>query len=127
MELNTHKTQLKQIAKGILAAFAITIIAFLAYAMLVTYTNMSERNLPTVVAITTLLSVMVAGFDAAKGATERGWLWGMAAGFAYILILVIIMMVMLPAFAVDGRTFTTIAIGIAGGGLGGMLGINIRK
>jgi len=127
MELSTHKTQLKHLAKGVLAAFAITIIAFLAYAMLVTYTNMSERNLPTVVAITTLLSVMVAGFDAAKGANQRGWLWGMAAGFAYILVLVIIMTVMLPAFAVDGRTFTTIAIGIAGGGLGGMLGINLRK
>lgn len=127
MNFSDYKTQLKHMATGVLVAYAITIIAFLAYAMLVTYTNMSERNLPTVVAITTLLSVMVAGFDAAKGAPKRGWLWGMGAGLAYILIMVIIMTVMLPAFAVDGRTFTTVIIGIAGGGLGGMLGINFRK
>jgi len=114
-------------ATGVGMALAITAIAFLAYAMLVTYTNMSERNLPTVVAVTTLLSVLVAGFDAARGATHRGWIWGMAAGLAYILVLVIIMAVLLPTFAVDGRTFTTLAIGIAGGGIGGMLGINVKK
>jgi len=127
MNFSTHKTQLKHMAVGVLIAYAITAIAFLAYTMLVTYTNMSERNMPTVVAITTLLSVMVAGFDAAKGAPKRGWLWGMGAGFAYILIMITVMGLMLPAFAVDGRTLTTVIIGVAGGGLGGILGINLRK
>jgi len=112
---------------GVLIAYAITAIAFLAYALLITYTNMSERNLPTVVAITTLLSVMVAGFDAAKGAARRGWLWGMGAGLAYVLIMAIIMVTVLPTFAVDGRTLLTIVLGIAGGGLGGIFGINLRK
>jgi len=126
-ELTNHKNQLKHMAIGVLIAYAITSIAFLGYAMLVTYTNMSEQTLPTVVAVTTFLSVLVAGFDAAKGAKNRGWLWGMAAGFVYVLIMAIIMIVMLPTFSIDGRTLTTTAIGIAGGGLGGMLGINLRK
>ena len=127
MELSVHKTQIKHMATGVLMAYAITSVAFLAYSVLITYTDMSERNLPTVVAITTLLSVMVAGFDAAKGAPKRGWLWGMGAGLVYVLIMTIIMMNVLPAFAVDGRTFMTILIGIAGGGLGGILGINLKK
>ena len=127
MNIRTHTTQLKHLAIGVLIAYAITAIVFLAYAMLVTYTNMSEQNLPIIVAITTLLSVMVAGFDAAKGATQRGWLWGMGAGLVYILIMVAVMALLLPTFAVDGRTFTTVIIGIAGGGLGGILGINLRK
>ena len=119
--------QFKHLAIGVLMAFAITCIVFLAYAMLITYTDMSERNLPVVVAITTLLSVMVAGFDAAKGATNRGWLWGMGAGLIYVLILAIIMVILLPTFAVDGRTFTVAILGLAGGGLGGILGINLKK
>jgi len=127
MELDIHKTQFKHMATGILMAYAITCIAFLAYAMLLTYTDISERTLPMVVAITTLLSVMVAGFDAAKSAPSRGWLWGMGAGFVYVLIMAIIMIVALPTFSVDGRTFMTIAIGILGGGLGGVLGINLKK
>ena len=127
MELGIHKQQIKHMITGVLMAYAITAIAFLAYALLVTYTNMSERNLPTVVAITTLLSVMVAGFDAAKGAPSRGWLWGMGAGLAYVLIMAIIMVTVLPAFAVDGRTLLTVVLGVAGGGLGGILGINLKK
>jgi len=121
-----NKSQLKQLVIGVLMGYAITCIVFLAYAMLITYTQMSERNLPTVVAITTLLSVMVAGFDAAKGAPSRGWMWGMTAGLIYVTVLAIIMVVMLPGFFVDGRTITIIVLSIAGGGLGGILGINVR-
>jgi len=122
-----NKSQIKQLAFGVLVGYAITCIVFLAYAMMITYTQMSERNLPTVVAITTLLSVMVAGFDAAKGAISRGWMWGMIAGLIYVAVLAIIMIVMVPGFFVDGRTVTIIALSIAGGGLGGILGINIRR
>ena len=122
-----NKSQIKQLIIGVLMGYAISSIVFLAYAMLITYTQMSERNLPVVIAVTTLLSVMVAGFDAAKGAAQRGWLWGMAAGFTYVAILAVIMGVMLPGFFVDGRTVTVVVLSVAGGGLGGILGINIRK
>ena len=125
--LSSHSTQIKHMIIGVLIAYAITSIAFLGYALLITYTDMSERSLPMVVAITTLLSVLVAGFDAAKGAQKRGWLWGMGAGLIYVLIMVAIMVAILPVFAIDGRTFTTVLISIAGGGLGGMLGINLKK
>jgi len=122
-----NKSQIKQLVVGVLMGYAITCIVFLAYAMLITYTQMSERNLPTVVAVTTLLSVMIAGFDAAKGAPSRGWMWGMIAGAIYVAVLAIIMVVMLPGFFVDGRTVTVIVLSIAGGALGGILGINIRR
>ena len=122
-----NKSQIKQLIKGVLIGYAVSCIIFLAYAMLITYTQMSERNLPMVIAITTLLSVMIAGFDAAKGAASRGWLWGMIAGFIYVAVLGIIMMIMLPGFFADGRTVTVILLSIAGGGLGGILGINIRR
>ena len=122
-----NKSQIKQLIIGVLMGYAITCIVFLAFAMLVTYTQMSERSLPTVVAVTTLLSVMVAGFDAAKGAPNRGWMWGMIAGLTYVAVLAIIMVVLLPGFFVDGRTITVIVLSIAGGGLGGILGINIRR
>jgi len=122
-----NKSQIKQLIFGVLWGYAITCIIFLGYAMMITYTQMSERNLPTVVAVTTLLSVMIAGFDAAKGAMSRGWMWGMIAGLIYVAVLAIIMVVLVPGFFVDGRTVTIIALSIAGGGLGGILGINIRR
>ena len=122
-----NKSQIKQLVKGVLMGYVITCIIFLAYAMLITYTQMSERNLPTVIAITTLLSVMLAGFDAAKGAPSRGWMWGMIAGLIYVAVLAIIMVVLIPGFFADSRTVTVVALAVAGGGLGGILGINIKK
>ena len=125
--LESHSKQIKALIIGVVMAYAITCIMFLGYSMLITYTGMSERNLPMVVALTTLLSVMVAGFDASKGAEKRGWLWGMCAGLVYILILTTLMMNVLERFAVDTRTITSIILALAGGGMGGILGINIKK
>ena len=126
-ERGAGQSQIKMLAIGVLMGYAITCIIFLGYSLLITYTSMSERNLPVVVALTTIISVMVAGFDAAKGAAHKGWLWGMGAGFVYVLILAIIMMTVVNGFAVDGRTITVLVLSIAGGGLGGVLGINVKK
>ncbi|MCL2199842.1 MAG: TIGR04086 family membrane protein [Defluviitaleaceae bacterium] len=121
------KNQVKHLSVGILMAYCITAIVFLGYAILITYTNVSERSLPMVVAITTVLSVMVAGFDAARGAESRGWIWGMVAGFVYVVIMAIFMAVLIPEFSVGMRAVTTFLLAIAGGGLGGIFGINMRK
>jgi len=125
--MQSRGKQIKALIIGVLVGYAITCIVFLGYSMLITYTGMTERNLPMVVAVTTLLSVMVAGFDAAKAADHRGWLWGMAAGLVYILILTGLMMGVLQRFAVDTRTVTSIVLALAGGGMGGILGINMKK
>ncbi|MDR0271851.1 MAG: TIGR04086 family membrane protein [Clostridiales bacterium] len=121
------KNQIKHLTIGVCMAYAITAIVFLGYAMLITYTNVSERSLPTVVAVSTVLSVMIAGFDAARGAETRGWAWGMIAGLVYVLIMAAIMIVVLPTFSVDMRTAMVCVLGVAGGGLGGILGINMKK
>ena len=125
--MDEKRYQIKRLVIGLAIGYAITAIVFLGYAMLITYTQMSERSLPMVVAITTVLSVLVAGFDAARGASKKGWLWGMGAGGAYVLLLALFMMVMLPNFGVDMRTFTVVVLAVAGGGIGGMLGINVGK
>ena len=125
MEGNTG-TRIKALVKGVLAAYAITAIIFLAYAMLITYTDMSEKNIPIVVAVTTLIAVVTAGYDAARGAGKGGWLWGMGAGTIYIVILAAIMMAVLKDYSIDSRTVLLIALAIAGGGLGGIVGINVK-
>jgi putative membrane protein (TIGR04086 family) len=119
--------QLTALGIGILAAYGITCIVFISYALLITYTNMSIDSLPLVVTITSIISAIVAGYDAAKAAHRRGWLWGLVAGFLYALILVIIGYWIGQGFAFDLRTATSLLLAIAGGGLGGVIGINFRK
>jgi putative membrane protein (TIGR04086 family) len=115
------------LVSGVLLGYAITCVIFLAYSMLITYTSLSEDNMSLVVAGVTLVSVIVAGFDAARGADNKGWLWGILAGLAYAIILFIIMAVVLRGLTLDSRIITILVLSVAGGGLGGVVGINFKK
>ena len=112
---------------GVLIAYAITAIFFIGCALALTYTALSEDAVPTVMLVGVAVSVVVAGFDAAKGAEKNGWLWGMAAGLTYAIILICIETWVANSLSVDSRTITSVALAIAGGGFGGVIGINLRK
>lgn len=111
--------------KGVAIAYAITIIVFIAYAILLTYTQLTEKQIPMVVTITTIISVIVAGYDSAKSANSKGWLWGMTAGLIYAVILIIIGVITTKGnIKIEFSTVAMMIMAIAGGGLGGMIGIN---
>ncbi len=114
--------------KGVAIAYAITIIIFIATAMLLTYTEMTEKQIPIIVTITIILSVVVAGYDSAKGATSKGWLWGMTAGFIYAIIVIIVgLLITKGNIKIEFSTIAMIFMSVAGGALGGMIGINHSK
>jgi len=50
-----------------------------------------------------------------------------AAGAVYALILLLIMTIVQKGFHYDSRTVTLIVLALSGGGLGGVIGINVRK
>jgi len=120
-------SQIAALISGIVIAYAITCIIFIGYAILITYSEFSGENLPLVVTVTSLISVIVAGFDSAKGAENKGWLWGIFAGFAYAVILLCIGLWVNQGFKIDSRMITLFVLSIAGGGLGGVFGINLKR
>ena len=121
------KKQMGSLISGVLIAYALTCIVFIAYAILLTYTDIQEKNISLIVTITTIVSVIIAGFDSAKGAADKGWLWGMIAGAIYALLLLCVMTWIRKAFIMDSRAVTLIVLSLAGGGLGGVIGINMKK
>lgn len=112
---------------GVMIAYAITCIVFIAYAILLTYSSVTEQNISLIVTITGIISVVVAGFDAAKGAKSKGWLWGIIAGAVYAMILLCIGAWINKGLVPDSRTVTLFILCVAGGGLGGVIGINKKK
>ena len=67
--------QVRALVVGILIAYAITCAAFIACAIALTYSGLKESAVPIFVTATCVVSVAIAGFDAARGAEGRGWLW----------------------------------------------------
>lgn len=121
------KLQAKSLFTGVVIGYAITCLVFISYALLLTYTAITEENISLVVTLTTIVSVLVAGFDAARGASSKGWLWGIVAGFSYAVILVGIMSWIQQSLILDSRAITLLILSLAGGGLGGVIGINLKK
>ena len=113
--------------KGMAAAYAITCIVFIAFGILLTYTNISEDKVPLTALICTAVASAVAGFDWAKYAKSRGILWGVLAGVVYAVILFILEMLAGSGFALDTAKLTMLLVAMAGGGIGGILGINMKK
>ena len=126
-EIKTESSRLHSLISGVLVGYAITCIIFLGYSMLITYTALTEEKMPLVAAGATLISVIVAGFDAARGAEDKGWFWGIMAGLIYAVIFIIIMMIVAKSFSPDPRTLSALVLSLAGGGLGGVIGINFKN
>lgn len=120
----------KPIATLILAlitAYSLTVTVFITYSLLIRYSKISENSISLVVTAVTLISVMIAGFDTARGVKRNGWIWGMFAGFIYSLILVIIGVIVSKGFEFDLNTLFLLILSIAGGGLGGIIGVNFAQ
>ncbi len=115
------------VGMGVLMGCALCCIVIIACALLLTYTGMSEDALPLVITITIAASAIFAGFEAAKGAENKGWLWGVAAGGIFAVFLIAMEMWVQKAVSVDTKTLTLLVLSLTGGGLGGVIGINLRK
>ncbi len=120
-------SQILCMLKGIVMAYAVTCIIFITYGIVLTYTDVTEEKLPLIALCCTVISAGIAGFDWARCAKARGILWGILAGLAYGVILFVLDGIAGSGFSVVGSKGLMIILAAAGGGVGGILGINMKK
>ncbi|WP_458408398.1 TIGR04086 family membrane protein [Anaerotignum sp.] len=112
------------LVRGMAAAFAITCIIFIGFGILLTYTEVSEESLPVVSLVCTALSAAAAGYDWAACMQKKGILWGLAAGAVYTVLLYLITSLASDSFMVQLSGVMTLIVALAGGAVGGILGVN---
>ena len=114
------------VLKGILAAYIITIPAFMLFALILANTDFPQRLISPAVLVTTIISVLTAGSVSTKGLKNRGWLNGSIVGLIYMLILYIFSSLIYKNFVIDKYVITMTVIGVLTGAIGGIIGINIK-
>ena len=131
--VNSRRTRERQtggtalcLLRGMGIAFAITCIIFIGFGMILTYTAASEESLPLVSLICTALSVAAAGYDWAACKRKRGLLWGALAGLVYTALLYVITSLAADSFVLHASGLMTLAVALAAGVIGGILGVNRR-
>lgn len=113
--------------RGMAIAYAITCIIFIGFGILLTYTDISEDMLPMVSLGCTAISAAVAGYDWAACRKSKGLLWGIVAGGAYTVLLFLITSLAGSGLQLELSGLMTAIVALAGGGIGGILGVNRKK
>ncbi|MCD7777572.1 MAG: TIGR04086 family membrane protein [Clostridiales bacterium] len=107
------------------AAYLITAVIFIIYAVLLTYTGLSEKYMQTVVTAAVGVSSAAGGFVCGRSVKKRGIVWGVLTGVMYGVIMIIGGSCVNPDFVPGGKTLLIVLVSLCGGGLGGVLGINL--
>lgn len=115
------------VLKSLMVSYGFTFIVFTVFALLLTYTSMPDSIIGTVVFITMIFSVMLAGFMIGKRANSRGWLNGAIGGLLHVLILYIIGAMFVTGLVFDSHVILLLVIGFLSGAFGGIVGINVKK
>lgn len=121
------KTRFFTIGKSVLIAYIITFILTLIYAILLSYTDISESTIPTCMFVINIFSVFIASSIAVIKIKENGLKNGGLVGLMYIIIMYLLSSLTSVGFAVSGYAISTIIFNILLGMVGGIIGVNIAK
>ncbi len=113
--------------KGIGIAYLITVPLFMIFAFFLSYMDFPEKFLPSVVIITTLISLLAAGWSSTCKVRSRGWLNGGIIGLMYMAILYLASSLAYRDYSINAHVITMMVIGVLTGSVGGILGINLRR
>ena len=112
--------------KSIGKSLIITVVVMLIIAAIVTYTSLPEKVMPLITSIIMVLSIALSGLFSAARLEKRGFMQGLLTGAIYILFILFLSWVLVNDFSVDRFTIMKGTIGILSGGVGGMIGVNLK-
>ncbi len=119
-----EKSILPPALKGIGVGLGVTCVIFAVCALVLTYTDMDESYVGIISTVCTALSAAAAGYISAKGRGKRGLITGALTGIAYGIILLVISAA--AGGPIDMNCLSFMITAAAGGGIGGILGVNAK-
>ncbi len=125
LESNTKKTRLIYL-KSIIKAMIFALIAFLILAVLVTFTSISENIVSLITSIVMVLSIAYSGLLTAIKKEKNGLVQGLITGAMYVLLIIFLCWALDRSFSMDKIVLLKAVLGIISGGLGGMIGVNLK-
>lgn len=112
--------------KGIAVAIFITLIMILALSIILSMSDVKENVIMPTVIFLSAFSILIGGFLVTKKVDEKGILYGSIVGISYMIILYFISSIINFDFSLNFNSFIMVAIGVFGGAIGGILGINLK-
>lgn len=117
--------QLGLVVKGVLLAAALALILSLGFGVLLSFTSIPESDLS--LSLIFVISIFIAAVIVAHQAGNKGLFYGLAVGFGFIALLIILSLILLP----DSPSWLVIGekaiLALTSGGIGGIIGVLFRR
>ncbi len=112
--------------KSIFKAMVITLIIFGIIAVIATFTKLSENVLSITSSVFMILSIAYSGLLTAMRREKNGFLHGLITGLVYVILIIFLCWVLVKDFSIDKYIIIKAILGIISGGIGGMIGVNLK-
>lgn len=120
-QFKLSRRKILSVAKALLAAYGVTAVLLLILALLLLKLNLSEGIVAVGIMATYLISCFLGGFLLGKGVGKHKFLWGLALGAVYFVLLIILSAAASAGgFGGFGRMMSILLLCMAGGMAGGM-------
>ncbi len=127
IEESEWKKNIIRIFKGTAFSIVLSILMLFIYALLLTYTTLSETTIMPVVLTITGISILVGSMVSTRKIRKNGLINGGLVGLIYIIILYLSSSLCLSGFSLSGNSFIMLAVGALTGIIGGIIGVNLNK
>ena len=112
------------ILKGTLISIIATIVLLMIFAAVLTYSNINENSMPTVIIVVTALCILIGSQITTSKIKRNGIVNGALVGAIYILALYLISSIISKDFSLNIYSIIMMATSILIGGIGGIIGVN---
>lgn len=117
-----RKSKAITIIKALLASYIITGILLLLLALIMYKIEPPSGVIRIGIVFSYIFSSFIGGFIVGKSASQRRFLWGIANGVLYFVVILVVSLILNKAvFGQVGSTFTVFIMCSLGGMLGGMI------
>lgn len=112
--------------KEVCLSIGMTLIMILILSIVLSFSEIKENVIMPTVIFMSSFSILVGGFLVAKKMNEKGIVYGSLLGLIYMVILYLISSILNFDFSLNVNAVIMIALGIVGGAIGGVLGVNLK-
>jgi putative membrane protein (TIGR04086 family) len=112
--------------KSLGICFAISFVLIILYALILSFTSMSDSSMNMSIQIIMIVSIAISSIYGGKKISRKGWLFGIALGLLFTVLLVPLSIGFGQNFILDKYFMAKGVMGGAVGLIGGIIGVNLN-
>ena len=124
-ENERKSSNILKVIKGSLISIFISVILLFIASLILTYTNIGENAIPTMIIIISAISIFIGSLVSAMHIKQKGILNGSLVGAIYIIIIYLFSSIAITGFNMNIKSLIMLAASIIAGTIGGIVGVNL--